>query len=176
MFLNKDSEHKIIKQNSSREEGGKYFIVILFLMVFIASSNKGDIVSTNYLLLFPVSNEQRVLVLCINTSRDLYRLSRRSGWRTATLLLTWQGCSYFFLSFAGAPNTRPQHQTFLLWFFFFSPWCFSHVQAVSCIRAQSWGSAELFQTSSSSLANLSSPVTNYGVEIHLWQWVAKVQM
>lgn len=88
MFLNKDSEHKIIKQNSSREEGGKYFIVILFLMVFIASSNKGDIVSTNYLLLFPVSNEQRVLVLCINTSRDLYRLSRRSGWRTATLLLT----------------------------------------------------------------------------------------
>lgn len=46
--------------------------------MIIASGNKGDVVSTNHLLLFPISNKQRVPVLCINTSSDLYRLS--SSW------------------------------------------------------------------------------------------------
>ena len=88
-------------------------------MMFIASSNKGNVVSTNHLLLFPVSNERQVPVLCINMSSDLHRPSRHSGWRNATFRFTWQGCSYFFFFFCHLQDA--EHQTtapdFSLYFF-----------------------------------------------------------
>lgn len=47
MVLNKDSKHKTIKQNSSRSWGLEgYSVVILFSMMFVANSKKGDVVST----------------------------------------------------------------------------------------------------------------------------------
>jgi len=149
--------------------------MILFLMMFIASSNKGNVVSTNHLLLFPVSNERQVPVLCINMSSDLHRPSRHSGWRNATFRFTWQGCSYFFFFFLSLAGRRTPDNSTRLFIIFFFNWCFSCAQAVPRIRVQTQGGAELFQTSNTSLVNLSSPEMNCDVEIHFCHWIVKIQ-
>lgn len=156
-------------------------------MRLIASSNNGDTVSTNCFLFSPVNSDQIPVLGKENASRNSHWLSRFAGLQDCNFAFTWQGCSCIAVTYRIQMSTT-RHRfpvnirlffhifTFFFFFLFYFPKCFFHSQAASCFLAQIWCSAELFQTSHTSLALLFSSEMNNGVETHFHQWAVKIQM